>query len=231
MKSKRPRKRRAKNRRRKAKESTRKSKKVVTVQVTPAAAAVVVVTMTLIQKATASSRAKRERQKRRKIPVGITGPTVSSKSRVKETPLAGAGRRALTPDGSDATKSPEITDRQGQRGDGAGVTTTARRARSSWTEVKREGDTTAGTGRDMAARTGVGAAREAGRTEVKTGVTAETGRGAEVAQMEGRADQQIGGAEAGKGGRTERAEVGVEREERKAQTELKESTDCFILPF
>lgn len=210
--------------------------KVVTVQVTPpiAAAAAVVLTAPRIQKAMASSRAKRERRTRKKIPVGITAPRVSSKSRVKRPPLVGAGHAALTLDRRGLKRSPEITDKQGRRGDGAGVDTAAQRTRSSWREVKREGDTAAGTGRDLAAPslpwTEVGAAREAGRTEVKTGVTVEMVRGTEVAQMEGRAEQQMRGAEAGRGGLKERAgeEVGVGREEREAETEQKESTDCFI---
>lgn len=210
--------------------------KVVTVQVTPpiAAAAVVVLTAAQIQKAMASSRAKRERRTRKKIPVGITAPRVSSKSRVKRPPLVGAGHAALTPDRRGLKRSPEITDKQGQRGDGAGVDTAAQRTRSSWREVKREGDTAAGTGRDQAAPslpwTEVGAAREAGRKVVKTGVTVEMVRGTEVAQMEGRAEQQRRGAEAGRGGPKERAGegVGVGKEEREAETEQKESTDCFI---
>lgn len=209
--------------------------KVVTVQVTPPiAAAVVVLTAAQIQKAMASSRAKRERRTRKKIPVGITAPRVSSKSRVKRPPLVGAGHAALTPDRRGLKRSPEITDKQGQRGDGAGVDTAAQRTRSSWREVKREGDTAAGTGRDQAAPslpwTEVGAAREAGRKVVKTGVTVEMVRGTEVAQMEGRAEQQMRGAEAGRGGPKERAGegVGVGKEEREAETEQKESTDCFI---
>ncbi len=238
LRSRRPRKRRARNRRRKAKENTRKSMKVVTARVTPPAAAaaaavvVVVVTVAQIQTVTASSRAKRKRRTRKKIPVGITALRVSRESRVrKRPPLIGAGHRALTPDRSGLKRSPEISDKQGQRGEGAGVDIAAQRTRSSWKEVKRERDTTAGTGRDLAAPglawTEAGAVRKAGRTEVKTGVTAEMVRGTEAAQMEGEAEQQMGGAEAGKGGEKGRAEgeVGVGTDQREAKMEQKESTD------
>lgn len=211
--------------------------KVVTVQVTPpkaaAAAAAVIVTVARIQKATVSSRAKRERRARKKIPVGITAPRLSSKSRVKRPPLVGAGHRALAPDRSGLKRSPEITDKQGLRGDRAGVDTAAQKTRASWREVKRDGDATAGTGRGLAAPspawTGAGAAREAGRTEVKTGVTAETGRGTEAAQMGGRAERQTRGAGAGRGGRRKGAEggVGAGRKERGARTEAEGSTDWF----
>lgn len=226
-KGRRPKRRRAKNRRRRAKENRRKSMKVVTARVTPPiAAAVAAVIVAPIQTAMASSRAKRERRTRKKIPVGITALRASGESRVRERPhLTEAGHGALTPDRSGVKRSPEIIDKQGQRGEGAGVEIAARRTRSSWREVKRERDTTAGTGRDLAAPslawTEVGAARKAGRTEVKTGVTVEMGRGTEVAQMEGEAEQQMGGAEAGKSGRRGRAreEVGVGREERGAKTE------------
>lgn len=204
-----------------------------------AAAAVVVVavmvTVTQIQTAVESSRAKRKRRTRKKIPVGITALRASGESRVrKRPPLIGAGHRALTPDRSGLKRSREITDKQGQRGEGAGVDTAARRTRSSWREVERERETAAGTGRDRAApssaRTEAGAAREAGRTEVKTGVTAETVRGTEVAQMEGEAEQRMGGVEAGKGGRKERAweGAGAGREEREARTEGRESADVFL---
>lgn len=240
-KSRRPRKRRAKNRRRRAKESTRKSTRVVTARVTPPIAAAVIVIVARIQTAVASSRAKRERRTRKKIPVGITALRASAQSRVrKRPPLIGAGHRALTLDRSGLRRSPEITGKQGQKGEEAGVEIAARRrSRSSWREVKRERDTTAGTGRDLAAPslawTEVGAAREAGRTEVKTGVAVEMVRGTEVAQMEGKAEQRMGGAEAGKGGMKGRAgeEVGVgreEREEREATTERKESTDRLFSP-
>lgn len=200
----------------------------------PIAAAVV--TVAQIQTVMASSRAKRERRTRKKIPVGITALRVSGESRVrKRPPLIGAGHRAPTLDRSSLKRSPEIIDKQGQRGEGPRVEIAALRTRSSRREVKRERDTTAGTGRDLAALslawTEVGAARKAGRTEVKMGVTVELVRGTEVAQMEGRAEQQMGGAEAGKGGTKGRAEeeVGVKREEREAKTEPKESTDCFPL--
>lgn len=209
--------------------------KVVRVQVTPpkaaavaAVAVVVVLTVARIQKATASSRAKRERRTRKKIPVGITAPRVSDKSRVKRPPLGGAGRPALMPDRSGLKRSPEITDKQGRRGDGAGVETATQRKRSSWRKVKTERDTTAGTGRDQAAPsppwTGVGAAREAGRTEVKTGVTVEMVRGTEAAQTEGRAEQQM------REGKKERAGegAGARGEEKEAKKEPKESTDSFI---
>lgn len=121
-------------------------------RVTPPAAAVAVVTVAQIQTARASSRAKRERRTRRKIPVGITARRASGESRVrKRPPLIGAGHRVLAPDTSGLKRSPEITDERGQRGEGAGVDIAARRTRSSWREVKRERDTTAGTGRGLAA--------------------------------------------------------------------------------
>lgn len=238
-KSRRPRKRRAKNRRRKAKENTRKSRRVVTTRVTPPAAAAIVI-VAQIQTVMASSRAKRERRTREKIPVGITAPRASHESRVRKAPpVIGAGHRALTLDRSSLKRSPEIIDRRGQRGERAGVEIAARRTRSSRREVKRERETTAGTGRDLAAPglawTEVGAARKAGRTEVKTGVTVEMVRGTEVAQMEGKAEQQMGGAEAGKDGETGRAGeevgLGVGREEREAKTEQKEGIDCFFSPL
>lgn len=117
-------------------------------------------------------------------------------------------------------RSPEIIDKQGQRGEGAGVEIAGMRTRSKQGGVKRGRDTTAGIGRDLAALslawTEVGAAREAGRTEVKTGITVEMVRETEVAQMEGKAGRQMGGIEAGKGGEKGRAEeeVGVGRGER-----------------
>lgn len=209
--------------------------KVVTARATPPiAAAVAVVIVAQIQTAMASSRAKRERRTRKKIPVGITALRASGESRVrKRPPLTEAGHRALTLDRS-GLKSPEIIGKQGQRGEEAGVGIAAQRTRSSCREVKRERDTTAGTGRYLAAPslawTEVGAARKAGRTEVKSGVTVEMVRGTEVAQMEGEAEQQMGGVEAGKGGKKGRAEeeVGVGRDEREAKTEQKESTDFFF---
>lgn len=161
--------------------------KVVTVQVTPpAAAAAVVVTVALNQKATASSRARRERRARKKIPIGITAPRPSSKSRVRRPPLAGAGHR------SGLKRSPEITGEQGQRGDGAGVSAAAWRTSSNWREVKTEGVTTAGTESVQVAPkvpgTEVGAESEERRTGVKSGVTVEIERRAEVAQTEGRVE-------------------------------------------
>lgn len=228
-KSRRPRKRRAKNRRRKAKENTRKSTKVVTAQVSrPIAAAAAAVIVAQNQTAMASSRAKRKRRTRKKNPAGITARRARDKSRVRERPpLTGAGHRALALDRGGLKRSPEIMDKQGRRGEEAGVDSAARTTRSSRREVKRERGTTAGTGRDLAAPSlawrEVGAAREAGRTEVKTGITVEMVRGTEVAQMEGEAEQQMGGVEAGKGGRKGRAEeeagVGVGKEEREAKTE------------
>lgn len=156
--------------------------------------------------------------------------------------LPGAGHRALALDRSGLKWRPEITDGQGQRGEGVRVGSAAQRKRSSWREVKRERDTAAGTGRDPAApslvRTEAGAATEAGRTEVKTGITAEVGRGTEVAQMEGATGLQMGGAEAGKGGRKEKgagvgAQAGVGGEERGAKTEQRGGTDlpcdCVLL--
>lgn len=218
-KKRRPRKRRAKNRRRKAKENI-KSRKIVTAPVTPPTAAAAVI-VAQIQTAMASSRAKRERRRRKKIPVGITALSANNQSRVRKRPLlTGAGHRALMLDRSGLKRSPEIIDKQGQRGEGAGVEIAGRRTRSKQGEVKRERDTTAGTGRDLAAPslawTEVGAAREAGRTEVKTGITVEMVRETEVAQMEGKAGQQMGGTEAGKGRENGRAEeeAGVGREER-----------------
>lgn len=58
-------------------------------------------------------------------------------------------------------------------------------------------------------------------------------RGTEVAQMEGEGEQQMGGAEAGKGGRKERAgeEAGAGRGERGAKTEEKESADFHYAPL
>lgn len=207
--------------------------KVAVAPVTPpAAAAAAAVTVSQIQRVMASSRAKRERRIRKKIPVGITALRASAESRVRERPLlTGAGHQALTQDRGGLKRSPEIIDKHGQRGEGAGVEIAARRTRSSRREVKRERDTTAGTGRDLAAPslvwTEVGAAREAGRTEVKTGVAAEMVRGTEVAQMEGEGEQQMGGAEAGKGGKKGRAEgeVGVGSDEREVKTEAKDSAD------
>lgn len=71
--------------------------------------------------------------------------------------------------------------------------------------------------------------RKAGRTEVKTGITAEMVRGTEAAQMEGETEQQMGGVEAGKGGEKgsagEEVGVGVGTERREAKTEEKEITD------
>lgn len=229
--SKRRRRRKAKSRRRRAKENTRKSMKVATTLVTPLVVAAVVI-VAQIQTAGASSRARRVRRTRKKIPVGITARRASSKSRVRKgPPLTGAGQQALTPDRSGLKRSRQIIDTQGQRGEGAG----ARRTEWNWREVKRERDTAAGTGRNQAAPspvwTEVGAAREAGRTEVKTGVTAETGRRTEAAQMEGEAEQQMGGVEAGSGGRTGRAEegagveVGAERGEREVKTEQRGGAD------
>lgn len=215
--SRRTRRRRAKNRRRRAKENKRKSMKVVTAPVTLLIVAAVIVTQ--IQTAMASTRARRERRPRRKIPVGITVLRVSDESRVRKgPPLTEAGQRALTQDRSGMKRSLEIIDKQGQRGEGVGAKST----RSSWREVKRERDPTAGTGSHRAAPspawTEVGAARKAGRTEVETGDTAEMERGSEVAQMGGEAEQQMGGVEAGKG----------ERKGREAKTEPKESTDCLF---
>lgn len=182
----RPRKRRVRSRRRKARKSTRKSMRVVTAQVTPLAAVAVAATATVaqIRKAVESSRAKIERRARKKIPVGITAPRLSAESRVKRPRRAGAGHGALAAERSAPKRSPEIIDRPGPRGDGAGVDTAARERRGGRTEVKRDGDVTAGTDREPAAPcpawTGAGAAAEA-----KTGVAAETGRGAGAAQRGG----------------------------------------------
>lgn len=253
-KRRRKRRRRAKSRKRKAKESTRKSTATVIVRVTPIQAAAVIVSQT--RAAVASQRAKRERRRAtKKTHVGITALRVRDESRVRKGALLpGAGHRALTLDRSGLKRRPVITDEQGQRGEGVRVGSAALRTRSSWREVKRERDRAAGTGRDPAApslvRTEAGAAREAGRTEVKTGITAEVGRGTEVAQMEGTTELQMGVAETGKGGKTGRAGEGagagvgvgvgaqarVGRKERGVQSEQRESTDLphdcifFFLP-
>lgn len=138
------RRRRAKNRRRKAKESTRRSKRAATARVTPVAAAMIV---TLIQTARASPRGKRGRRTRRQIPVGITAQRTSNESRVrKRPPLTEAGHQAPTLDRRGLERTLEIIDKEGQRGEGAGVGIAAPRTRSSWREVKRDGGTTAGTG-------------------------------------------------------------------------------------
>ncbi|KAF3843248.1 hypothetical protein F7725_002097 [Dissostichus mawsoni] len=151
----------------------------------------------------------------------------------KRPPLTEAGHRALAPNTSGLKRSREIIDKQGQRGEGAGVVVLSQRTRSSRREVKRERDTTAGTERDLAALpwTEAGAAREAGRREGETGVTAEMLRGTEAAQMEGEAEQQMGGAEAGRGGRKGMAwgKAGVGREGREAKTEPKQGTDCLAV--
>lgn len=201
----RPRKRRARSRRRKARKSTRKSMRVVTAQVTPPTAAAVAATATVaqIQKAVESSRAEIERRARKKIPVGITAPRLSAESRVKRPRRAGAGHGALAARRSAPKRSPEIIDRPGPRGDGAGVDTAARERRGGRTEVKRDGDMTAGTDREPAAPcpawTGAGAAAEA-----KTGVAAETGRGTRAAQRGGRSEAGAGrGAGGGRGAKTE----------------------------
>lgn len=178
--------------------------RVVTAQVTPPTAAAAV-TAAQIQKAAESSRAKIERRARKKIPVGITAPRLSGESRVKRPRRAGAGHGALAADRSAPKRSPEITDRPGPRGDGAGVVTAARERRGGRTEVKRDGDVTAGTDREPAApgpaRTGAGAAAEA-----KAGVAAERGRGAGAAQRGGRAGAGAGRG-AGAGGRGAKTEA------------------------
>lgn len=186
--------------------------------VTPPTAAAAAVIVAQIQRAMASSRAKRERRRRKRIPVGITALSANTQSRVRKRPLlTGAGHRALALHRSSLKRSPEIIDKQGQRGEGAGVEIAGTRLRSKHGQVKRERDTTAGTGRDLAAPspawTEVGAVREAGRTEVETGIAVEMVREAEVAQMEEKAGQQMGGTEAGKGRKKGRAEeeVGVRR--------------------
>lgn len=232
--SRRPRRKRAKSRRISAKENKRKSMKAVTAQVTPPVAAAAAL-VAQIWTAMPSSRAKREiRTRRKKNPAGITAQRVRDVSRVrKRPPLTGAGHQALALDRSSLKRSPEIIDKQGQRGEGAGVENAAQRIRQSWREVERERDPTAGTERDLAAPnlawTEVGAAREAGRTEVKIGITVEMLRGTQVAQMEGKEEQQMGGVEAGKerknGWAEGEAQVGV-REERVAMTEQRESTKC-----
>lgn len=209
-KKRRPRRRRAKNKRRKAKESTRKSRIAATAQATPPTAAAAV-TATPIQTTTASPRAKRRRRTREKIPVGITAQRASEESRVRERPpLTEAGHRAPTLDRGGLKRTLEIIDKEGQKGEGAGVAITAQRTRSSWREVKREGGTTAGPGRKSAALrldwTEVEAAREAGRTGIKTDVTVETVRGAKDAQTETKAEQLIGGAEAERGEKKEKFE-------------------------
>lgn len=190
-----------------------------------AAAAAAVLRATLIQRATARSRPKRERRRRRKkTHVGITAPRPSCKSRVTGPPLAGAGHRG------GPTKSPEITDRRGWRG----VDAAAPEMRSNQREIKREGGRAAGTGREPAApkppRTDAGAARQAGRRGAGAGVTVETLRGAEATQTEGRAEQQMGGAEAGRGGKKGRPGegAGAERGGIEAKTELTGNTDPCV---
>lgn len=164
--------------------------RVVTAQVTlPKAAAAA--TATRIQKATESSKAEIERRAKKKIPVGITAPILSAESRVKRHHRAGAGHGALAPERSLPKRSPEITDRPTLTGDGAGVDTAARERRGGRTEVMRNGDVTAVTDGEPTAPgpawTGAGAAAEA-----KTGVTAETSRGAGAAQRGGRARGRAG---------------------------------------
>lgn len=108
--------------------------------------------------------------------------------------------------------------------------------RSNQREIKRGGGRAAGTGREPAApkppRTDAGAARQAGRRGAGAGITVETLRGPEATQTEGRAEQQMGGAEAGRGERNERpgegAGAGAERGGREAKTELTENTDPFV---
>lgn len=195
----RPRKRKARSRRRKARKSTRKSMRVATAQVTPPKVAAAVATAAQIQKAAESSIAEIERRARKKIPVGITAPRLSAESRVKRPRRAGAGHGALAAETSAPKSSPEITYRPGPRGDGAGVDTAAQERRGGRTEVKRDGDVTAGTARKPAAPgpawTGAGAAAEA-----KTDVAAEMGRGAVVAQRGGREEAGAGrGAGGGRG--------------------------------
>lgn len=194
---KRPKKRRARSLRRKTRKSTRKSMRVVTAQVSlPKAAAVAAaatVTVAQIQKAAESSKAEIKRRARKKIPVGITAPKLSTESRVKRHRRAGAGHGALAVERSLPKKSPEITDRPAPRGDGAGVDTAAREKRGGQAEVKRDGNVTAGTDREPTAPgpawTGAGAA-----AETKTGVAAETWRGAGAAQRGGRAEGRGAGA-------------------------------------
>lgn len=202
-KSRRPRKRRAKSRRRKAKKNTRKGMKAATVRLIPPVVAAVAVIATRIQKVRASPRAKRKRRTREKIPVGITAQRVSGKSRVRKGPLlTGAGHGAFTLDRGDLKRSLEIVDKQGQRGEGAGVAAVALRV--GWREAWREEGPTAGTGRDLAASSlaskEVEAVREVGMMEVKTNVTVEMVRGTEVAQKERETEQQTGGAGAERGG-------------------------------
>lgn len=186
----------------------------------PAAAAMV----TRIQ-TRASPRVKGEIRRRKKVPVGITALTTSGESGVGERPpLTGAGHRAPI---SGLKRSLEIIDKEGQRGEGAGVRIAAPRTSSRRREVKREGGATAGAARHSAApRMGWAeeeAVREAGRTEVKTDVTAETVRGAEEAQMETKAGQLRGGAEAERGEMKERAGGGAG-----VETEVEDDTDFLF---
>lgn len=223
MRKKRTRKRRAKNRR-KTKRNTGKGRRVARARVTPLIAAV----MATQTQTRASPRVKREGRRRKRSPVGITALTTSGESRVrKRPPLTEAGHRAPTPDISGPKRSLEIIDKEGQRGDGAGVGIAARRTRSGRREVKREGGAAAGAARLSAAPrmcwTEVGAAREAGRTEVKTDVTVETVSGAEEAQEETKAGQLRGGAEAERGEKKERADEGAG-----AQRGAEESTDISV---
>lgn len=104
--------------------------KAVTAQVTPPVAAAAAL-VAQIWTAMPSSRAKREiRTRRKKNPAGITAQRVRDVSRVrKRPPLTGAGHRALALDRSSLKRSPEIIDKQGQRGEGAGVENAAQRIR------------------------------------------------------------------------------------------------------
>lgn len=202
----------------------------VAAAVTPpaAAAAVVIATAAQIQTVTIRRKARRERKRaRRKIPVGTRAPRPNNKSRVREGPLlTGAGHGVLATDPGGLKRSRGITGNPRQRGEAAGVDMAARR------EVRRDGDTAAETDRGQAAPDPIwqeaGVETEAGRTEVQRGVTAEMLRGTDTAQMDGEAEQRLGGAGAGKG---EEKEVGVGREEKVVQTEVKENTDFFVFVF
>lgn len=128
-KRRRRRRKRVKNRRISAKESTRKNTTAATVQVTPPiAAAAAAARVAPIRTAEASPRAEREIRARRKDPARITAQRVTDMSRVrKRPPLTGAGRRARALHRRSLKRRVEIIDKQGQKGEGAGVEGTALR--------------------------------------------------------------------------------------------------------
>lgn len=81
--------------------------------------------------------------------------------------------------------------------------TAARERRSGWTEVKRDGDVTAGTDVEPTAP-GLAWTRAGAAAEAKTGVAAEMRRGARAAQRGGRAGARAAaGGGRGAGAKTE----------------------------